>query len=491
MRSSRGRLIATAAMVVLLMAASRVVALAAGTTELAAETLADRVVNGLAERLGELVLAAIAVGFGVLHLREIRDSMRLRSQAEREAAELEKKRFEADREERVSIKAFMDSEARRFEPRAKQMAEEIANVLRRDPDWARRALEAAKLGPYSGGAFGERSAHFEAEKSDLAHQFVQYLFKRCGRLAQSSHVYLMVDAGTTLFPLFGEIGEWSISQWELERFHDAPKWIDRLHLVTNNLPGLEKLIQTGRPGTGRHSPLAIANAYLLPGNPMPVFAAVGGPQTVAAIGELKKAAVREAEKKAMPPPVFIALVVGNWVRIRSSDPRCPIPMARGEQGRHLEAKNAFIHEADEVYVVSPLGKIFNIPGLTGPVSVKRINEAMGLVNGSPNPDEEPYQDVTLNDEKAKVTKLITTDRSPGSLLHDHSVSIRGALGVPQGTATVEEFAAAAPEAVPHIFFPLTRTRSGRLPEEELELDFPHVRTRTTEVLKLFKASLRQ
>lgn len=93
-------------------------------------------------------------------------------------------------------------------------------------------------------------AAFEKEKVVLAKRFVKYLFKRCEHLAQTYDVYLMIGAGTTLYPLFAQIGFESILH------HDSKDdWLNRLHITTNNLPGLENLINTGRSGMSRHSPL--------------------------------------------------------------------------------------------------------------------------------------------------------------------------------------------------------------------------------------------
>jgi len=153
-------------------------------------------------------------------------------------------------------------------------------------------------------------------------------------------------------------------------------------------------------------------------------------------------------------------------------------MARGEQGKHLKAKNKFVECADEVYVVSPLGKVFV-------TSEARVNQAMGLQGTYGDPEEEPYKDVFVNDEKAKIVKLVSTAREQDTLLHDHSVSVRASLGQPGiELPSVDLFAAAEPADVPHLFFAFPP--SVRTYYEELELEFPHSRTRVPSVLNMFQ-----
>ena len=220
-----------------------------------------------------------------------------------------------------------------------------------DPSWAHRALEAAKLLPYKDTLFGERTQHFKEEKEELATRFTPHLIKRCEALIEEGrrHVYLLIDAGTTLYPFFRIIGQETSKLWQR-----GEKWLEYLHLATNNLPGVEQLMLTGRQTQyGRYSKLAIEDCQLLPGVPLPIFASVAGEQTNEAILNLRRQALAKGDSDQ---PVFISLVVGNWIRIRRTTPRCPVPMARGIE--HLKVKDTLIHIADEIFVISPLGKIF-------------------------------------------------------------------------------------------------------------------------------------
>lgn len=424
--------------------------------------LIDAFLESLAEHLGALLIAAVATILAWGELRGIRLAAEKRAAAEAIAREAEAKARDAEA-------AFRESEGRRFIPVSQEIATGVSTILMNNVDWARVALEQAKLAPYAGGAFSERSRQFELEKKALAEEFVPKLLKRCHAFVDSGHeVYLMIDAGTTLYPVFGKLGELSAAQFEQK----GGDWLEHLHVTTNNLPGLERLIDTGRRGRGRHSPLVIEHCFLLPGIPMPIFAAVGGPETDAAILAFGQPPVNDRPQK------FIALVVGNWVRIRHSEPRCPIPLARGEKGFHLKAKNAFLEKAEEVYVVSPLGKVWL-------ATENQMNEAMGLREGAPDPDDESYVSVTISSKKARIVKLVSTRRAAGKLLHDHSERVQEALAL---EVSSDDFATAPIDVIPSLFFEFDPP-GVRLPLDELNLEFPHKRTRVQRVLNHFKVDL--
>lgn len=98
--------------------------------------------------------------------------------------------------------------------------------------------------------------------------------------------------------------------------------------------------------SNRYSDLAI-KCHLLPGVPLPIYSTVTGLETNEALERLRK--------KAGDNAFFIGLVTGNWIRLRRSDPPCPVPLARGLG--HRKFKQVLINQSDEVYVVTPLGKI--------------------------------------------------------------------------------------------------------------------------------------
>jgi hypothetical protein len=255
-------------------------------------------------------------------------------------------------------------------------------------------------------------------------------------------------------------------------------------LATNNLPGIEKLIETGRriPGD-RYSNLAIEDCHLLPGIPVPVFAAVAGDETNEAIRRFR-------EKHPKTTATFVALVVGNWVRLRRTEPRCPIPMARGTE--HTEVKQTLFDNADEVYVISPLGKVF-----VGH-SEDEINTALGFTLGasslsqSADPEKSPYSDVRIENTDAYKVKLIATSRGEGRLLRRHSNRVEDALSaaISESFPSEAAFAKAPIENVPHLLFPWASAAKSEFDERELE--FPHYYTRINpNVLKMFSVDLQR
>lgn len=416
-----------------------------------------------------LLIAVIAAVLAYVELKGHRQTAERRLEHEAQAAakrlELEERRFQAEAAERQKLQEFREQEYLRFSQPASELAEHLAELLVRHPDWAHRALEAAKLLPYTHTLFADRSQHFKQEKKELAERFTPYLFKRCEALAANGrHVFLLIDAGTTLYPFFEILG-----QQTMTRSQRGEEWLRRFHLATNNLPGIEKLIETGRRVPGdRYSNLAIEDCHLLPGIPLPVFAAVAGEETNQAIRRFR-------ERHPPATTTFVALVVGNWVRLRGTEPRCPIPMARGKE--HRDVKQTLFDTADEIFVVSPLGKIF-----VGH-SEDEINAALGFVpgpSGLSKPvdlEKAPYSDVRIDNNLAQRVRLVATSRAGDRLLGRHSNRVEDALA-PGGSYSLpseEQFANTPIESLPHLLFPFGSTAKSEF--EERELEFPHYYTR--------------
>lgn len=462
----------------------------------------DGVLQGLVEHFGALLIAAIAAVVARHELREYRDVIkrRLEEDKARNAAEtLHRERqfaaeedrrhreeeykqrlFQVEATEREKLVRFRSAEMTRFFQPTKEIAEQLQELLTKDPHWAARALEKAKFLPYTNTLFGERSEHFQAEKEELARRFTKYLLKRCERLAANGkHVFLVIDAGTTLYAFFEVIGTET-----MKLSQKGADWLNRLHLATNNLPGIEQLIKTGRRVPwDRYSRLAIEDCYLLPGIPVPVFAAVAGDETNAAIRELR---TKFQHRNPGADVTFVALVVGNWIRVRRSGMPCPIPMARGLE--HKTVKQTFVDSADEVFVISNLGKIFV------DISNKEVNESLGLRQDAQDPELEAYQDVEISDSMARKVKLIATSRAEGHLLHKHSSRLEYALIRDPSTVLKtdggdeEKFAETAIDDLPHLLFPF-----GALPKtkyEEFTVEFPHEHTRISQrLLDKFQVNL--
>lgn len=228
------------------------------------------------------------------------------------------------------------------------------------------------------------------------------------------------------------------------------------------------LMSVGRlDPSSRYSELAL-NCNLLPGAPLPVYSALTGRRTNDALKLLRDQA-RDA--------VFIALTTGNWIRLRRTAPVCPIPLARGHG--HLEFKQAIFDNADEIFVVTPLGKIFVDTALSD------VNIALGLSEDDPDPEKKPYYEVQVNNNKADFVKLISTSRKPHRLLSHHSTYVQSCLGVYDLDLDqiLEKFKGATISEINHIFFPFDVLPNDQ--HMQMEIEFPHSGTRNEKFAQRF------
>jgi len=375
---------------------------------------------------------------------------------------LNKMKFDAERHDREERLKFLTDEADSLRGVSTKLAKSITEQLATDTRWASEALERAKLGSHSKTLFGERVGHFYDEKEQLAEQFLPRLLQRCHALVESGkRVFLLIDSGTTLYPFFRELGQAAVRYRE-----NNESWIDEVEVVTNNLPGVESLMDFGRRNpNNRYSPLAI-KCQLLPGAPLPVYSAVTGDIAVNALHRLK-------EQPRQKESVFIGLVTGNWIRLRIEELACPVPLARGEG--HLEFKEALIDCSTEVYVVAPLGKIFV------KVSLAELNQALGYKDANIDPDKKPYKELTIDIEKAKHVKLISTSRELGRVLYPLSLKLQVELHYDD--ADYRKFMIAEAPSPQHVLFPF-----NQLPEnwyEEITTEFPHRPTRRPEIREAY------
>lgn len=348
----------------------------------------------------------------------------------------------------------------------KKLAEGIASELRENTTWAAEALDRAQIKPIRQSVFSERMGHFYAEKGAIAEYFTPMLIDRCQLLAENdTQVFLLIDSGTTLYPIFERLAKDLAS-----RKANGEEWIRNLRIVSNNLPGIETLMNEGRINPyDRYSPLAV-ECHLLPGEPLPIYSAVTGEETNEALQNL--------EKKMGDQARFIALTTGNWVRLRRSHPNCPVPLARGKG--HFAFKQILINISHEVYVVAPLGKTFI------DVSPEDVNNALGFHPRSKG-QKQPYDEVQIGNEKAAVTRMVSTFRPQGFMLATHGTKLCTLLDVPQD----EEYEILREKfrnekeihQIPHILF-----KFNRLPDDpwmQFKTEFPHKHTQHEKFIQRF------
>ncbi len=383
--------------------------------------------------------------------------------------DIQERKLIASEEEKKSWQRWLEKERMELGKMYKPLSELIAKDLIANSEWAVQAIEKAKLGPYSQTLFGDRSSHFREEKENIASRFVPLLLSRCKSLIEKEekNIYLILDSGTTLLPFFTLLGKRSVQAYDN---NDKNPWIDKITIITNNLPGIETLMEVGRPKhTNRYSRLAV-NCHLLPGVPLPIYSAVTGEETEKALIELHKQVKDSIGDKA----IFIGITTGNWIRIRKSDPRCPIPLARGEG--HLKLKQELLNASDELFVIAPLGKIF------ANSSLKSVNRLLGLKSEDIDPEKKEYDELNIDDNKASVVKLVTTFRRDGRLLQNLSRYIQGQLQVDE-RVDEEKFINAKTGEIDNIVYLF-----DDLPKEEYlerEMEFPHLHTRKDEFTEIF------
>jgi hypothetical protein len=353
---------------------------------------------------------------------------------------------------------WMQDETARLGPLAEDIASIITRQLVEDTSWATSALKKARLGHPSQTIFTDRLNHFSDEKEHLAHNFVPLLLMRCRQLAEEGHeVYLIIDAGTTMYPLFSRLGSAAVKCWR-----NRELWVDSITIVTNNLPGVQSLMDTGRVDpTNRYSELAI-KCELLPGAPLPVYSSVTGELTTDTLN-----AMRTRHSKSA---VFVGVVSGNWVRVSRSH-SAPIPLSRG-QG-HQKFKEAVVTEADEVYVLAPLGKIFVDVGL------EELNSALGFDRKHSDTERQPYSEVFLTEDEAKKVRLVSTSRLDGRVLSHLSQKLQTLLKASEGDC----YQWTADGMIPHWLFEYDRLPQSR--HEELAVEFPHAYTRTPDFMEKY------
>jgi len=228
--------------------------------------------------------------------------------------------------------------------------------------------------------YQERKEHFYKEKEFLAEKFGQILYERIKAEAteEDKRVILFIDAGTTLLPFFKVLDNL------MQKDKGSAAWLGNFMIVTNNLGGVSWLADqeelkkaNGSPKQDEKTKLA-SKCFLLPGKFLleykatvgfskdtegfskdmgPVFGNIllnlQADKQIENVGENVKGYM----KKKNILVKTIALITGNWIRIRRFNGSIPIPLARGEG--HLDVKVNMAKWADEVYVISPLGKIFS------------------------------------------------------------------------------------------------------------------------------------
>ncbi len=413
----------------------------------------------------------LAVGLGIL-LLEVFFKLYLGSKEQK----LNEKRYNEEKKHLDSNRKWIDRQTVKLENVSVILGRQIKDELARDSYWLSSALVNAGISAESRTLFAERLCHFRKEKELIAKKFVPQLIDRCKEFINNkeNYVCLLIDSGTTLYYLFKVLSECLV-----KRTLNREAWIDNLFILTNSLSGIQVVMEKGRANPNeRYSQLAF-RCHLLPGEPLPIYAAITGKMTRTTMEEVRdNIAVLfddddESRSKTKIDPdktKYIGLTTGNWVRINESGTRCPVPMARGKG--HFKFKQALVNVSDEVFVIAPLGKIFK------QAELKDINNDLGLTENAPEPDEECYEEVQIKEDKngrpySYKIKLVSTQRIEGRLLHTHSAVVTSMLKPDEEILSKSQDI----EEVKHLLFPFDDLPSDE--RFEMEIEFPHPTTRET------------
>jgi len=366
----------------------------------------------------------------------------------------------------------------------------INRLLLESRNWVDDAVLDLQLQKNAESIFGERIKHYQREKERLAEQFIPLLLDRVHRiLAGRRKVALVIDSGTTTYFAFRQLAQELVERCQREnsRFAD-------LAIITNNLAGVDSYMTCSRLNqftpNGRSASTTLSEfiaCKVLTGRVLSKYAALTGIDTELALEKQKERLIAGGTTKhldrAKEPslggvtqpgePVFIGLVVGNWIRI-SDDGRHPIPLARDhEEHRHVEFKKKMIEICDELYVISPLGKLF-----VGK-SFQEVQHGLGMVS------RKDYRDVTIPPDKEKAMKLVSTSRSGGNLLSNHSRAVSTYGKRPDDEIRKRFIAETEIEKVPSLLFPFADLPENK--SDQIPIEFPHEDTRTSPFVKGFFA----
>lgn len=363
----------------------------------------------------------------------------------------------------------------------------VASALKEDPAWAAKAMMTAGVGPGANTVFAHRLLHFQDEKRLLSRQFVQFLMARCKQLLsrpEIKQVYLLIDSGTTLVPIADELAKYAKTADESEG------WLSKLKVYTNNLAGVEAMMEHRRLPTAGKLPAVPIECHLFPGEPLAEYSAIVGDETDKAVTELCEGAKKRGDT------ALIGLLTGNWIRMRQHGAPCPVPLARGKG--HVSFKQRLLTGIlsrlpsdkcrGEVFVVTPLGKVFVKH------AEKEVLKALRSIAGSAPPGtgvdtaDEEYRELRISEEEAKSVSMVATSRVEGMVLSTLSGQLQANLHF-ERLPTQGEFAKSPLGRPKNLLFHFDELQG--IWDRQLEQEFPHERTRTEEFLAMFSTHLKR
>jgi len=278
------------------------------------------------------------------------------------------------------------------------ISESIAQQLIDNPSWLDRFMDETGV-TYRASVYGKRIGHFFYEKRRIAKEAVNKVEEYL-RGNESTQYCLLIDSGTTMYPVFQEITK------RLHQKTTRDLWQSRICVVTNNIPGMQYLMKNGKDDPNDDYSELIIDCFLVPGKPLSVYAAITGDEARKWLFRLKE--LLSGWKRDDMKVEVIGFITGNYMarHTEKDGQRDYYPVARGEG--HVEIKERMIEISDEVFLLSPLMK-FSFAGVN---LLNRVNgfdiDRSEKDRAKRNPKRVKYEEVVVPSKKKRT--FFTTKR---------------------------------------------------------------------------------
>ncbi|MBE0682991.1 MAG: DeoR/GlpR transcriptional regulator [Anaerolineales bacterium] len=248
--------------------------------------------------------------------------------------------------------------------------------------------------------FDRRKAHFSPEKEILAESVVKHVADLIDK-NENLHIILILDAGSTVYPMFSKLCNHPSFQFDRTKAR-------RLKIITNNLPGVSDLIRHGR--ISDHNMMrTLFRCRILRGFANSQYEAVLSAETISdlelAIDNYRTLINQEKLKRKKIQ--VISVTTGNYISIVDGI------LARDED--HLLVKSKMLEVADDIFVLSPLGKLISY-------SCDQFNEALG------NKGAFRYGYLPQWTSKVHRLHMVVTTRRPGYFAKLDPISLNTYFG---------------------------------------------------------------
>ncbi len=233
--------------------------------------------------------------------------------------------------------------------------------------------------------FSHRMQHYTAEKELICRRFLEDILNRI-EISEKDKIYILIDSGSTVFPLFKLLCDF---YWSSPDKHK--KTLKKIEVITNNLPGANSLLLFGKEDSSVNSDL-IYTCNVLAGKIEGKYNAILSPESINHLNFIVK-----SKREKNDNIIFISAITGNYISLEDGI------LWRGAY--HGVMKNAYVYNSDYVYILSPLGKIFQKDA----ESINKIPKRNTLSSGKDYKSLRDTDDVSDIDDFASNNILFNND----------------------------------------------------------------------------------